>query len=464
MMLRSRRLLRLASLLFAWAAFCAMSGPNGETARWLDAFSQLKSGLATNYANFQYVLTDRRMDLPTLAGTYEARIAAAETEAARRGIFDEFLREFRDPHLRIAWTGDDEPAGTTCSTANQFTSGVNWKRSDSFVPVADVGGEAFGAGLLRLPSGETVGIIGFRSFDPRDYPQCMQAAKTLSLDPASPCDQPCADRIDHLAGRLLDDALVRTVRELARRGATRIVVDIVDNQGGTDWVESAMRILAGPIRSPAVGMIRHPAWLQEISEREAAVRAEPASPARAGMLERLASARRALMQTCELGSAWTDRSLAMEGKALPCSTIVTGYLYSSGLAPAPEGSMQTAIYKPLAYGPAPRGVDLPLVLLVNDNSHSAAELFAAAIQDARAGVIMGIVTPGASCGTYTRTGSGFRLVNIGATVHVPDCVRLRKDGSNERRGIVPDRYIAWGPNDSGWIRLQKAIEALGAAN
>jgi hypothetical protein len=43
---------------------------------------------------------------------------------------------------------------------------------------------------------------------------------------------------------------------------------------------------------------------------------------------------------------------------------------------------------------------------------------------------------------------------------VPDCVRLRADGSNERRGIVPDRLLPWAPSDSAYQHAEKAAEAL----
>jgi len=45
-------------------------------------------------------------------------------------------------------------------------------------------------------------------------------------------------------------------------------------------------------------------------------------------------------------------------------------------------------------------------------------------------------------------------------VRVPDCVRLRADGSSERRGIVPDVLVPWGPADSPMMRVEKAAAVL----
>jgi len=79
----------------------------------------------------------------------------------------------------------------------------------------------------------------------------------------------------------------------------------------------------------------------------------------------------------------------------------------------------------------------PLAVLVDDQTWSAAEQFAAVLQDNGAAVIVGNRTGGAGCG-YTNGGTPTILKNSGATLELPDCARFRSDGSNEVAGVIPD--------------------------
>ncbi len=155
-----------------------------------------------------------------------------------------------------------------------------------------------------------------------------------------------------------------------------------------------------------------------------------------------------LDEPCDLSAAWSDSAIFTGVRPLPCSTLVHGPLHTLGTVEP--------------WGPAvPPGVNrLPLVLLVNEETHSAAEEFAAMLQDNRKSRVVGSVTAGAACGTFTTRGTAFTLPHSGAQVHVPDCVRLRADGSNERRGIVPDVMVPWAPSDSPWQRTLKAVQTL----
>jgi hypothetical protein len=169
-----------------------------------------------------------------------------------------------------------------------------------------------------------------------------------------------------------------------------------------------------------------------------------------------------LDRACDLTPAWADRAHAFEGKPLPCSNLVEGRLYSTGFedyAPPAEGGNRI-LFSAARYGRYREGAtDLPRIVLVNDDTHSSAELLAATFQDARAATIVGTVTPGAGRGQAT-SGTTITLPGSGAVVRVPDCVRLRADGSSERRGIVPDVLVPWGPADSPMMRVKKAAAVL----
>jgi hypothetical protein len=88
----------------------------------------------------------------------------------------------------------------------------------------------------------------------------------------------------------------------------------------------------------------------------------------------------------------------------------------------------------------------PLMVLVDSETWSAAEEFAAVLQDNHAATIIGEPTGGAGCG-HTDGGTPTTLKNSRAILEVPDCARIRADGSNEVRGIRPDVLTGWRNTD-----------------
>lgn len=96
-------------------------------------------------------------------------------------------------------------------------------------------------------------------------------------------------------------------------------------------------------------------------------------------------------------------------------------------------------------------IDLPMAVLVNENSYSAAEFFAAALQEYEVATVVGAPTTGKN-----RSQTNLILVD-GSAVHIsskryltPDRVDLTEQG-----GIIPDIQIEYGENDS---QLAAALE------
>jgi hypothetical protein len=98
---------------------------------------------------------------------------------------------------------------------------------------------------------------------------------------------------------------------------------------------------------------------------------------------------------------------------------------------------------PLRYSCSESTGRLPLYVLVDRETWSAAEYFAAILQDNKAATIVGELTGGAGCG-YTNGGIPAELRHSHAVVKMPDCVRLRKDGSDEVNGVTPRHSCALG--------------------
>ena len=481
----------------AVAAIVALGLPDTAGAQspgdWQADLDALQAGLARNYANFEYTLTERRIDLPRLAARAREALAGATDDRERRRVFEQLLRDLRDPHVSIAWPPEKSkpaataaapedvraPAAAACPAdlASLATRpGIAFARLPGYRPLPDAEARWFDAGLATDRNGQVLGVLRIGIFLERAFaPACAEAVTELGLRPQDPCDESCTARVERATVQRLNAGLVRTIRELEQAGAKQLVIDVTDNGGGSDWAEVVARIVGGPLQSARVALLKHPAWAAwleaQIAQMEAA--RAIASPHRGQRLSRAAREFATLMESvassCDLSAAWTDQELAMGRKPLPCTTLAVGELYATGPEagwPMPSSDPADAdglLFRVAWYGPAPVGItQLPLVVVVNDDTHSAAEQFAAVLQDNHRARVIGTPTAGAGCGTYTEKGTSFTLPATGAVVHVPDCVRLRADGSNERAGIVPDRLIPWAPSDSAYQRVQKTMDALSA--
>ena len=101
----------------------------------------------------------------------------------------------------------------------------------------------------------------------------------------------------------------------------------------------------------------------------------------------------------------------------------------------------------------------PLILLVDGESWSASEEFGALLQDNRAAFVMGEPTGGAGCG-HTDGSQPAVLSNSGGRLELPDCARLRRDGSNQVRGVISDLTLGWGHHDGPRLRAAAFLKAL----
>jgi C-terminal processing protease CtpA/Prc len=104
----------------------------------------------------------------------------------------------------------------------------------------------------------------------------------------------------------------------------------------------------------------------------------------------------------------------------------------------------------------------PLLVLVDGESWSAAEEFAAVLQDNHAALIIREPTGGAGCG-HTDGSESIVLTNSSGSLSLPDCARIRTDGSNEVRGVLPDFLMPWGRHDGPKLRAAAFIAKLPVA-
>jgi hypothetical protein len=447
-----------------------------DPAPWLGDFRQLLSEMSSHYANLEWAIEDRHMDLPRLRRQTEKKLREAKDDSEARHILSQFVDGFGDGHLEIRWPKTQGPSSVSPDAEKQSlcerlgyqahtSPGLDFSLLPGFTPLANDDSGLFPGGWLRLAHGKVVGIVRIGLFSERAHPEvCRQAVRKLGVAETSDCDEDCGNRIERETADLLTAALVRQEGVLRQAGATVLVVDITHNGGGSNWVEAPPRALSPiPLRDLAFAFIRHEHWTNQLEERLHDVQTDIGRGAAPRAVLQQAAAK--LQQAIRESRQPCDRTEVWETGKVNCSLLVKGLLYTSGELPyAKPGSFaslesRTTLFDPLRYAYTENPNRLPLLVVVDRETWSAAEYFAALLQSNRAATIVGELTGGAGCG-YTNGGIPTKLKSSGAEIKMPDCVRFQADGSNEVNGITPDILVPWAERDSQYQRVKKLEAAL----
>lgn len=451
-------------------------------AAWKQDFAQLQAAMAEHYANFEWAVERRGVDLPKLAAETNARLDAARTDGEARAAFVSFLKAFGDGHLGIGWPSTVASSATPPRRAAPVSAvpacaayrpgprypGIDFRPFEGFRSVETASSRYFPAAIFEAAGYGKVGAIQIDLFDEHRFPElCEQAAQALHVT-TGPCGDGCAGPLERETANLLTRRLEEQIEFLKRWGIRALVVDISNNGGGSNWVGPAVRLFtARRLSESRQGFIRHPHWVGQLSGRLSEVEADlkTSDPKDRPLLDRAIAAYRAALTdartSCRRDGMW-------KGEKPPCSLVSTaGPLYAAGvLRYAPPGSLPTDLSCCYLFGPQRyryrEGVYTgPLFVIVDRETASAAEYFAAVLQDNKAATIVGEATYGAGCG-YTNGGIETHLHNSGGDVRMPDCVRFRADGSNEVEGITPDLLVPWRGNDSILQRSRRLESVLTA--
>ena len=271
-----------------------------RTDAWLEDFAQLKHEMAAHYANLDWAVAERRIDLKELSELTETRLREAQSEAEARRVIELFLQAFGDGHLSVRWPSTERPFANGKPSADSFlcvrlgfheqktTSRIAFSSLQCFEQHTTPDSKYFPIGVLVLTQGKRVGLVRIALFSEHRFPDlCEAAASQFGLRKDSPCDEACGNRVELRAADLLTAALERQLGVLKDCSIDALLVDITGNGGGSDWVEPAARTLTGKrLRSPRIGFIKHEHWAKDFNTRLQRHRARcgrpPAKPARPG--------------------------------------------------------------------------------------------------------------------------------------------------------------------------------------
>jgi len=336
-------------VLFLAALTGAASPQNTNDARpvsfdpkpWLDDFHQVLSEMSSHYANLEWAVEDRRMDLPRLRLDAEAKLREAIDEHDARRILDKFIASFGDGHLEIQWPksgAQPRPAaGASQSLCDRMGyhgrlhPGLDFSGLPEFSLLNTPESKLFPGGLLRLRNRTVIGVIRIGLFSEHIYPEiCEQAMRGLHIAENADCDAKCDDQIELATANLLTSALVRRAEALGAAGATALLIDITRNGGGSNWVEAPPRALISvPLLDSKMAFIKHEHWTKQLQDRllnvQTDIESHTDSPVPLGGAgSRLEKAIAESKQPCNTTAVWDTGQLN-------CSLLVKELLFTSGV-------------------------------------------------------------------------------------------------------------------------------------
>jgi hypothetical protein len=424
-----------------------------DAAGWVDDLHLIRQVLLTKYANLQWLTEDRQVDFDALFAETEARVRASGSDAGARAAFDRLVRKINDAHVALDWptrSGSSISDGATQQDAPGLCAAAGYEDEPSATGIVTAlpgyepmgTSQIFQAGTVPVDV-HRVGVLRIDVFLP-NRKLCVDGIQKLKIPTGVPCGDSCQEMIDAYAYTRMTEALEEDLRGLQSRGAEALLIDLTNNGGGSEWAEAAARIITSKqLVSEPFGYVRGPHWQKQWADLAANLTAfakSAAPPDRARLNEWAAEANRAAQEsrkTCSLQGACSGL-----GRAGYASGLVK-QANSREFSEKPWGKL---VFSPAEFTYSDSLWTKPVIILVDQGTASAAEEFAAVLQDNRAALIVGSRTLGAGCG-YTNGGTPTSLPHTGATLKVPDCARFRADGSNEVNGILPDAPIPWRRDD-----------------
>lgn len=350
---------------------------------WLADYARLKRDMAQGYANLDWMVEKRGVDLVALDRGTTSELENAHSRVRAFMALRRFVRGFDDPHFRMKPGERPAPAPATPAAPAQHSSIAEQAPID-----APAGADCVAAGYeegnhaFRLPFEQMPGWTPLRG---GDFPSGLLGATGVLRIAQFGEDQYLAacqatfrngmgKRELKLAVRARQQALLLdTLADLRRRGATRLLVDVSGNGGGTEWVSSVIALMTD----------------RTLTRREAGI----------------------VGPSCDRGAVW-------RGRPAPCPAYAQADTEVSTL----DGTG------------AWRG---PLLVVADGDTGSAAEDFVVWLQQNGVAKVIGERTAGAGCG-YVNGGTVTRLSVVPVDVMMPNCSRFLADGTNEVEGIRPD--------------------------
>lgn len=482
---RTLRMALTGALLGVLATAPVHAATEVDRAAWRADLAALTQTLQDDYAHLAWMASPQSgVDLPALARAATRALDEAHDDAEAEQALRTFLAGFHDGHLALLdRQSTDAPgpmptavdpraldAATGCAVLGVIEEG----RQDYSLPLQTLpayhadGGSAdpgLRSGVITLAHGGRVGLLRLHEFDALRYPGlCHRLWPQLRH----------ADGVRTMRATLQEAwvaEIAATLRRFRQQAVDAVLVDVGTNPGGDDSGDTLARLFTDqPVRSATLQMSASGTgvdYLQEQFERldDALTRHHPDARARPMLTQQrtafAAALRAAQSPACDLSWVWQTQQ---DWSAQRCRRLVAAGTSGGPLAdPAVDRLDDFLIAHRLDWAQdvrAHRGAwHGPVYLLIDGKTSSSAEMFAARLQDNGIARVVGTRSGGYGCG-FMSAESPAELPNSHLRVRIPNCVRLRADGSDEVAGIVPDVAVGARAGESARARAQRVLDVI----
>jgi hypothetical protein len=469
-------------------AAAAERAPKFDPQPWLDDFSALKAGMEDRYANLAWFASPvGGVDLPALERQTRKALAAADSAGEARRIIQDFVAALGDGHFSTQ--PDDPPAGAAHAEPEAVKldpdDPVNGCAALGYAPRGRIGfslpfeslpgfqlqtdgvAKGFRAGILPVRPGVQLGIVRISEFrETGTIWACMEGWLALAKAHKAIDEQSVQD-----AAR---DQWFHTMSAILHGFATAkvaaVVVDIGGNGGGDDQGDWLPRLFTSrPVHSAHMFVARSPVVAGFMDEQLGDLR-KPLPPTADAAAHQAVDraiagfeAKKAAMSTHPCDMSWVWREQRPWQPDAPCNRLVDAGAAAGSLDYLAPHTFAPDIAKRLYWAAVADdyiGAWIGPVYVVTDNhSYSASELFASSMQFNHIAKTVGQRTGGDGCGFVTDI-PPLVLPHSRMAFRVPNCVRLRADGSDEVAGVPPDLPVLPLKDESPRARAARAADII----
>lgn len=468
--MKTRAVLLLAAIFAANPA--ATEAASFDRKAWREDYSTLKRELEQSYSHLAWAASPASgVDLPSLDRRTRLALDAARSDADAAAALVGFVAAFHDGHFAPTVTAEpsgasaepppraaDNDASAGCaaagySPATRIAFSLPFESLHGFRMESDGISRAFRSGTIVVGE-RRVGLVRIPRFRPAEYPAlCLAAWPAL--------DEMDAAWLQALAERL---AAFRT------EDVAAVLVDVGGNGGGNDLGEWAARLFtSSDVHSAPLLMHTGPLGAKYMDEQLQGLNdalAAHAGDAKVEAALRLAAQafewrkRESLQKPCDLAWVWREQRRFDPTK---CSGLIDAGFASGAvdyLAPdSLAADAAAALYWPSITDSLRGAWNGPVYLLTDSGTASAAEMFAALMHDRGIARTVGARTLGLGCGSMVDN-APFTLPHSHLSFRIPNCVRLRADGSDEVAGIAPDLPVLPATKESPRARAARVLTVV----
>lgn len=462
------------------------SEPAFDRAAWQDDYATLKTALEQRYANLAWFASPQGgVDLPALDRYTKASLAIAGNDNEAASVLANFARSFHDDHfsaLPMVQAGSAGPSppkvsldglGATAGCAalgyasdTRVSFSAPFESLPGFRLDADGLSSAFRAGEMDLADGRRIGLVRIRYFRQNQSPAICVTAWNALQAPGKAID---ADALEHAVEDAWYGELETRLKRLRDDKVAAVLVDVGQNNGGNDSGDITARLFSSrPVHSSRLLVSQSTdgsAYLgEQIGDMKEGLATKPpaatASALRASIKE-FEHAKKETAKPCPMDWVWqTHRDwIANTCKRLVAAGSAGGPLDYLPPTSDKDNASARKLHWPLATQKHWGAWNGPVYLLTDAKTYSAAEMFAAVMRDNHIARTVGDTTGRAGCG-FMVDAKPVVLPHSRLRFRVPNCVRLRGDGSDEVAGIAPDLPVVpvEGEDRRGWaVRVLDAV-------